>query len=168
MAATLVMLAVCALAATDAGAQQVWGVQDGSGQRPAVAFDSAHGTLPFPVQGKRVMRFGEATSYGSTSRGVVVEAAPGPVISPSDGWVAHAGEFRSDGQLLIVDAGDGYSVRLAGMSEIDVQVGQFVRTGERVGRMPPPKGDVALGPVLYIEFRKDGRAIDPDPWWRNR
>jgi murein hydrolase activator len=20
-------------------------------------------------------------------------------------------------------------------------------------------------PVLYIEFRKDGRPIDPDPWW---
>ena len=23
----------------------------------------------------------------------------------------------------------------------------------------------ANAPVLYIEFRKDGRSIDPDPWW---
>jgi septal ring factor EnvC (AmiA/AmiB activator) len=21
------------------------------------------------------------------------------------------------------------------------------------------------GPVLYIELRKEGRPIDPDPWW---
>jgi murein hydrolase activator len=20
-------------------------------------------------------------------------------------------------------------------------------------------------PVLYVEFRKEGRPIDPDPWW---
>ena len=27
---------------------------------------------------------------------------------------------------------------------------------------------IALGaaqPVLYVEFRKDGTAIDPSPWW---
>jgi septal ring factor EnvC (AmiA/AmiB activator) len=27
---------------------------------------------------------------------------------------------------------------------------------------------VAIGatqPVLYVEFRKDGAAIDPGPWW---
>ena len=21
------------------------------------------------------------------------------------------------------------------------------------------------GPVLYVEFRKDGGSIDPSPWW---
>ena len=23
----------------------------------------------------------------------------------------------------------------------------------------------ANAPVLYVEFRKDGRPVDPDPWW---
>jgi septal ring factor EnvC (AmiA/AmiB activator) len=23
----------------------------------------------------------------------------------------------------------------------------------------------ATQPVLYVEFRKDGTAIDPSPWW---
>jgi septal ring factor EnvC (AmiA/AmiB activator) len=23
----------------------------------------------------------------------------------------------------------------------------------------------AVQPILYIEFRKDGAAIDPGPWW---
>ncbi len=29
-----------------------------------------------------------------------------------------------------------------------------------------PKGKAQdNAPVLYIEFRKEGRPIDPEPWW---
>ena len=92
------------------------------------------------------------------------------VTSPCDGWVVYAGEFRSYGQLLIINAGDGYHVLLAGMSQIDVQPGQFVLTAEPIGtmsgRQTTPAGSTqSNAPVLYIEFRKDGRPIDPDPWW---
>jgi septal ring factor EnvC (AmiA/AmiB activator) len=60
---------------------------------------------------------------------------------------------------------------LAGLSQIDVQFGQFVLTGEAVGVMGSAvqaSGATKAqdnGPVLYIELRKDGRSIDPDPWW---
>ena len=92
------------------------------------------------------------------------------VTSPCDGWVVYAGEFRSYGQLLIINAGDGYHVLLAGLSQIDVQPGQFVLTAEPVGTMSGWSEEFAAvrevsGPVLYVEFRKDGRPIDPDPWW---
>jgi murein hydrolase activator len=139
--------------------------------KPAMPFVEAKGQLPLPAHGRRVLTFGEKTQYGSQSRGLVIETRyGGQVVSPCDGWIVYAGEFRSYGQLLIINAGGGYHILLAGLSQIDVQLGQFVLTGEPVGVMTAaaksslPKAQES-GPVLYIEFRKDQRPIDPDPWW---
>jgi septal ring factor EnvC (AmiA/AmiB activator) len=72
---------------------------------------------------------------------------------------------------LILNAGGGYHVVLAGMDGISVNVGQFVLTGEPVAAMgngSQPAATQASGssrPVLYVEFRKDGTPIDPNPWW---
>ncbi|MGD8479120.1 MAG: peptidoglycan DD-metalloendopeptidase family protein, partial [Methyloceanibacter sp.] len=74
------------------------------------------------------------------------------------------------GQLLIINAGGGYHILLAGMSRIDVSPGQFVLAGEPIavmgnGTAPGNRGEHNSRPVLYVEFRKDGRPIDPGPWW---
>ena len=104
--------------------------------KPAMPFPDAKGLLPLPAQGKRVLKFGEKTQYGSQSKGMVIETRHGAqVVSPSDGWIVYAGEFRSYGQLLIINAGGGYHILLAGLSQIDVQLGQFVLAGEPVGVM---------------------------------
>lgn len=137
--------------------------------KPAMPFEEARGMLPMPAQGKTVLNYNDKTQYGSQSRGIVLQTRQGAqVISPSDGWVVYAGDFRSYGQLLIINAGRGYHILLAGLSQIDVQLGQFVLTGEPVGVMPnsgasPKAQDNA--PVLYIEFRKDQKPVDPAPWW---
>ena len=139
--------------------------------KPAMPFADAKAQLPTPAQGKRVLTFGDRTQYGSQSKGLVIETRHGgQVVSPCDGWIVYAGEFRSYGQLLIINAGGGYHILLAGLSQIDVQLGQFVLTGEPVGVMSTgAKASQAKAqdnaPVLYIEFRKDGRPIDPGPWW---
>lgn len=135
---------------------------------PAVPFSQARGLLPLPAHGRRALGFGEKTQYGTQSKGLVIETRQGgQVVSPSDGWVVYAGEFRSYGQLLIINAGGGYHILLAGLSQIDVQLGQFVLASEPVGAMSTaPKSQAPeSSPILYIEFRKDGRPIDPDPWW---
>jgi len=63
---------------------------------------------------------------------------------------------------------------LAGMDRISVDLGQFVLTGEPVAVMgggPHMASAMSTGsagtsqPVLYIEFRKDGSPVDPNPWW---
>jgi murein hydrolase activator len=137
--------------------------------KPAVPFHLAKAQLP--AHGRRVLSFGDKTQYGSQSKGIVLETRQGAqVISPSDGWVVFAGEFRSYGQLLIINAGGGYHLLLAGMSQIDVQLGQFVLAGEPIGVMSGTAKAVQgktqdTAPVLYVEFRKEGRPIDPDPWW---
>lgn len=138
--------------------------------KPEIEFAAATGRLPMPAQGKQVLAFGEKTQFGGQSKGIVVETRQGAqVTSPCDGWIVYAGEFRSYGQLLIINAGGGYHVLLAGLSQIDVQPGQFVLAAEPVGTMsgwPQQTQPTANNaPVLYVEFRKDGRPVDPDPWW---
>ena len=82
--------------------------------------------------------------------------------------MSFAGQFRSYGRLLIINAGDGYYLVLAGLDQTSVEVGQFVLAGEPVGSMGeksagPPGSDG--DPTLYVEFKKDGGSIDPEPWW---
>ena len=151
--------------------------------KPKEPFPSLKGRLPLPAYGRKVLNFGDKTQYGGTSKGMVLETRhSAQVTSPCDGWVVYAGEFRSYGQLLIINAGGGYHVLLAGMSEIDVEPGQFVVAAEPVGTMSgaPRTAQLAVqgdgdgvnqntasssAPVLYVEFRKDGQPVDPDPWW---
>jgi septal ring factor EnvC (AmiA/AmiB activator) len=139
---------------------------------PAVSFISTKGTLRLPVNGVRIRAFGEPDRLGGTEKGLSVASRAGAqVTAPCDGWVVYAGPFRSYGQLLILNAGGGYHVLLAGMERISVDLGQFVLTGEPVAVMgggPQSAAAVAIGssqPVLYIEFRKDGTPVDPGPWW---
>ncbi|MCC7346868.1 MAG: peptidoglycan DD-metalloendopeptidase family protein [Variibacter sp.] len=141
---------------------------------PAVAFAAAKGSLPLPVNGIRIREFGAPDGLGGAERGQAVATRVGAqVTAPADGWVVYAGPFRSYGQLLILNAGGGYHILLAGMDRISVDQGQFVLTGEPVATMgsgPRSAGAVAVGssqPILYIEFRKDGTPVDPGPWWAN-
>lgn len=141
---------------------------------PQIPFAEAQGMLPQPVSGVEMRSFGAPDGYGGTTRGISISTRPGEIVtSPADGWVAFAGPFRSFGRLLIINAGDGYYVLLAGMDNISVDVGQFVLAGEPVATMgtsstlSPAAGLVESDdPVLYVEFRKDGGSIDPSPWWQ--
>ena len=142
-----------------------------SRMKPAMPFETAKGTLTLPAQGKQLKHFGEADGVGGTLRGISLQTrGEARIIAPTDGWVVYAGTFRSYGQLLIINAGGGYHVLLAGMGRIDVSLGQFVLAGEPVAVMgaslPAGQGNNDNSrPVLYVEFRKDGRPIDPGPWW---
>ncbi|WP_441472295.1 murein hydrolase activator EnvC family protein [Bosea sp. RAF48] len=140
---------------------------------PKIAFSDAKGLLSLPVAGSRLRGFGDPDGAGGTIRGISLETRPGALVSaPSDAWVVYAGPFRSFGQLLILNAGGGYYILLAGMQRIDVALNQFVLAGEPVAAMGETSEaaatTVGVGtgqPVLYIEFRKDGVSVDPTPWW---
>ncbi|MGI9406200.1 MAG: murein hydrolase activator EnvC family protein [Hyphomicrobiaceae bacterium] len=142
--------------------------------KPSIPFARSKGRLPRPASGRRIFGFGGKTRFGGRSKGVAIETrSRAQITSPNDGWVVYAGPFRSYGQLLIINAGGGYHVLLAGMERINVSIGQFVLAGEPVGKMRAKarkagsKSQVAA-PILYIEFRRKGRPIDPDPWWSGR
>jgi septal ring factor EnvC (AmiA/AmiB activator) len=139
---------------------------------PAIAFASAKGLFRVPVNGARIRNFGSSDGLGGQEKGISIAARPGAqVTTPCDGWVVYAGPFRSYGQLLILNAGGGYHVLIAGMERISVNIGQFVVTGEPVATMGATSQIASIlaatssQPVLYVEFRKDGTPIDSGPWW---
>jgi septal ring factor EnvC (AmiA/AmiB activator) len=147
-------------------------LKDSGRLQPAVAFASTRGHLPLPVNGVRIREFGAPDGLGSSEKGLsIATRAHAQVTAPCDGWVVYAGVFRNYGQVLILNAGGGYHVVLAGMERISVDVGQFVLTGEPVATMGTGSqvaATLASGsnqPVLYVEFRKDGTPVDPSPWW---
>ena len=144
--------------------------EKGAGERQtAIPFASTQGLLPLPVQGRVVTRFGEPGTDGAPSKGLHIETRPSAqVVSPCDGLVLYAGQFRSYGQLLIIDPGGGYHVVIAGMDRIDVAQNQSILAGEPVATMGPEtrSGETAsVRPILYVEFRRDQQSIDPAPWW---
>src|SRR5271169_759579 len=141
--------------------------------KPEIAFGDARGQVPLPAAGAILKAFGSPDGLGGTERGLSLATPAGATVSaPADGAVLFAGPYRTYGQLLIMDAGAGYYVLLAGMDRINVESGEFVLAGEPVGvmgdgslRMATAAAVGAARPVLYIELRKDGTAIDPGPWW---
>jgi septal ring factor EnvC (AmiA/AmiB activator) len=158
--------------AEDATRPDLAALKDPGRMAPAVSFAAARGHLRLPVNGVRVREFGAADGAGGTQKGLsIATRSAAEITAPCDGWVVYAGPFRSYGQLLILNAGGGYHVLLAGMERISVDLGQFVLTGEPVAVMgsgSQVSAAVASGskqPVLYVEFRKDGTPIDPSPWW---
>jgi septal ring factor EnvC (AmiA/AmiB activator) len=154
------------------GKPNLGGLKDKSRQSPAIAFASAKGLFAFPVNGVKIRDFGGSDGSGGAQKGISLAARAGAqVTTPCDGWVVYAGPFRSYGQLLILNAGGGYHVLIAGMERISVNIGQFVLTGEPVATMGSTSQVASIlatnasQPVLYVEFRKDGTPIDPGPWW---
>lgn len=142
-------------------------------QQPAVPFASARGFLDFPVAGVSVTNYGDGDGYGGIARGLsIVTRAEAPVLAPADGWVLYRGDYLNYGQIIILDAGQDYTILLAGLAKIDVTPGQFVLMGQKLGTM----GSRTIGrtvatsagtqsPTLYIEMRNNNAPIDPTGWW---
>jgi len=161
-----------AAAAAASGKPNLAALKDPGRLSPAIAFASAKGLLALPVNGTRIRDYGGSNGAGGTEKGISLATRAGAqVTTPCDGWVVYAGPFRSYGQLLILNAGGGYHVLIAGMERISVNIGQFVLTGEPIATMGTTSRIASIlatsvsRPVLYVEFRKDGTPIDPGPWW---
>jgi septal ring factor EnvC (AmiA/AmiB activator) len=158
--------------ATLNGKPNLGALKDPARLSPAIAFASAKGLFALPVNGSKIRDFGGSDGAGGVEKGISLATKVGAqVTTPCDGWVVYAGPFRSYGQLLILNAGGGYHVLIAGMERISVNIGQFVLTGEPVATMGTTSQVASIlatnasQPVLYVEFRKDGTPIDPGPWW---
>lgn len=126
-------------------------------------FVQAKGRLSRPARGQIVAAYGQETSKGVSSKGVTIKTRnQAQVISPYDGSVIFAGPFRGYGNLIIIEHGQGYLSLLAGLENIDCELGQMLLAGEPVGQMP--NSDEAK---LYVELRKDNHPIDPMAWIAN-
>ncbi|MBX5050265.1 murein hydrolase activator EnvC family protein [Rhizobium lentis] len=149
------------------------GVPDKNRIAPAYPFGELRAKLELPVAGDILRQFGDADGTGHEAMGVTVATNPETVVTaPADGLVVFAGAFRSYGQMIILDAGDGYHLVLSGMDTINTRQGKFVFSGEPLAVMGAKRVASATAlaletdrPTLYIEFRKDGKPVDSRPWW---
>lgn len=134
------------------------------------------GVVTAPAIGSLIVQYGQETTFGQTSKGIVVATRPGAsVLSPFDGKIAFAGPFRDLGQVLIIEHDGGYHTVLAGFQRIDVATGNWVLAGEPIGIMPQEYSTVsesAVGtktsggnrPQLYMELRRGGHPVNPLRW----
>ncbi|HHB82233.1 MAG TPA: hypothetical protein ENK61_02055 [Devosia sp.] len=140
---------------------------------PAISIALAKGYLSVPAAGVSVKGFGTDDGFGGISKGVsIVTRADAQVIAPADGWVMYKGPYLNYGQIIILNPGSDYTILLAGMEEVDVELGQFVLMGEPVGKMGSrivgQTASTSAGvsrPTLYIEIRNLETPLDPSEWW---
>jgi septal ring factor EnvC (AmiA/AmiB activator) len=144
------------------------------------------GQLMPPVEGVLVRGWGDPED-GDPATGQSYQTETGArVVAPCGGTVAFAEPFRGYGLLVIIDCGGGYHTVLSGLDKLDVAPGRAVQEGDPIGTMRAVKtvqaedlgvgesgsGTVEAGgaavpsahPVLYLELRKSGRAVNPAPW----
>lgn len=140
---------------------------------PRTRFSKNRSKINYPAQGKRLYTYGDKKPDGAIAKGVALATrSNAQVTAPADGTVVYADEFRSYGRLLIINAGEGYHLLLAGLGSLTVSAGQMVRAGEPIGTMGEKAVSGAAGtgadlnrPILYVEFRRNGNSIDSRPWW---
>jgi murein DD-endopeptidase MepM/ murein hydrolase activator NlpD len=82
-----------------------------------------------------------------------------PILVTANGTVTAAGWSGGYGKMVEVDHGNGLATRYGHMSEIDVRVGQQVKSGQSLGKVGTTGR--STGPHLHYETRVDGEAVDP-------
>jgi septal ring factor EnvC (AmiA/AmiB activator) len=113
------------------------------------------------VPGRVLERFGPyrdgARGVRLTRRGIELRAHAGDVaVAPAAGRVVFAGELRGLGTTVVIDHGQQLVSVVAGLGRAHVAAGTWVEP-ER------PLGDPARDRI-YVELRRAGRPIDPEPF----
>jgi len=127
------------------------------------------GRLKLPLNGPILNKFGRkrVKEYDSyiVYNGINVKATKGThVKAVFDGKILFAGELEGYGNLVIVGHGNKYHSLYGHLDDINVSVNKVVKTGEIIG-LSGDSGSLE-GEVLYFELRKNGKPIQPLPWFR--
>ncbi|HEX6439362.1 MAG TPA: peptidoglycan DD-metalloendopeptidase family protein [Candidatus Binatia bacterium] len=141
-----------------------------SKEAPAAGgLESMRGKLDWPVKGQVLGSFGKTKHHEFATevfrKGLEIEAPVGEEIRAVEkGKVVFADRFSGYGKMLIIDHGDRYYTVYAHLSDFLKKNGDLVRRGEAVALVGD--SDSLAGSKLYFEMRKDGKSIDPAPWFR--
>jgi len=131
--------------------------------------DAMRGKLEWPVRGQVTGGFGKTKHPEFATdvfrKGIDIEAPIGEAIRAVEkGRVVFAERFSGYGRMVIIDHGERYFSVYAHLSEILKKTGDAVKRGETLGTVGD--SDSLAGSRLYFEMRKDGKSIDPLPWFQ--
>ena len=108
-----------------------------------------------PAKGNVVSGFHELNATGYRERGIRISvAAASPVVAPAAGKVTFAGRYRSYGQIIIIEHGNGWNTLITNLGAVRVSKSASVAKGAVVGT----SGDDAA--EIGVELRKNGRVMD--------
>jgi septal ring factor EnvC (AmiA/AmiB activator) len=130
---------------------------------PGLAADgmaALRGRLPFPLGGRsEILPARRASSDGP---GLEMRAPRGtPVRSVFAGRVAFADTYADYGKTVILDHGRRHYTVSANLEAFDVEVGDELVAGARIGSV----GDSGNGPRLYFEIRVGKDTVSPGEWF---
>jgi murein hydrolase activator len=133
----------------------------------ATAFGRSRGLLPWPVAGQMTAQFGDTRASGVRWEGVVIATErDAPVRAVSGGRVVYADWLPGMGLLVILDHGEGYMSLYGHNDRLLKGVGEAVAAGEPIAAAGDTGGRAA--PELYFEIRRDGKPVNPAPWFKAR
>ena len=122
------------------------------------------GKLKAPVDGRIRNLFGNRRQGQVRWKGIIIDGAEGdPVNSIAPGKVLYADWLRGFGLVSIIDHGDGYMSVYGHNQALLKQVGDEVRSGERIALVGRSGGQEY--PNLYFEIRHKGKALNPRTWF---
>ncbi|NUO48187.1 MAG: peptidoglycan DD-metalloendopeptidase family protein [Polyangiaceae bacterium] len=124
-------------------------------------FTSLYGRLPLPIAGRAEVK----KLDGSNGGGPALElraAGSASARSVAAGRVVFADDYQDLKITVVIDHGERHFSIYGNLERADVKVGDNVQRNAAIGPVAPRGSDGAL---LYFELRKDGRAVEPAPWF---
>jgi septal ring factor EnvC (AmiA/AmiB activator) len=131
--------------------------------------EAMRGKLEYPARGAVTSGFGK-TQHPEFSaelfrKGIDIDAPLGEEVRAVEtGKIVFADRFSGYGKMMIIDHGQRYYTIYAHLAELFKKSGDPVRKGEPIALVGD--SDSLAGARLYFEIRKDGRPVDPAPWFR--
>ncbi|HDM8439456.1 TPA: murein hydrolase activator EnvC [Yersinia enterocolitica] len=121
------------------------------------------GQAVWPVRGNVTHRFGEALQGELRWKGMVISAPEGSEVKAiADGRVLLADWLQGYGLVVVVEHGKG-DMSLYGYNQSAlVNVGAQVKAGQPIALVGTSGGQGE--PSLYFEIRRQGQAVNPQPW----
>ena len=121
------------------------------------------GDAYWPVRGSLLHRYGEQLQGELRWKGIVISAPEGSEVKAiADGRVILADWLQGYGLVVVVEHGKG-DMSLYGYNQSAlVKVGSQVRAGQPIALVGSSGGQGR--PSLYFEIRRQGQAVNPQPW----
>jgi septal ring factor EnvC (AmiA/AmiB activator) len=131
----------------------------------------AKGSVPWPVSGEVVTKFGTSVNprFGTRtySNGIDIKAPIGtPIRCVADGKVEFIDYLAGYDRCIIINHGRGYYTLYAHATAVRVSVGQEVKGGDPIAAVG--EGSSVKGTVLHFEIRKGQEAQNPLNWLVSR
>lgn len=121
------------------------------------------GQAYWPVRGTILHHYGEPLQGELRWKGMVIGASEGTTVKAiADGRVILADWLQGYGLVVVIDHGKG-DMSLYGYNQNAlVNVGTQIRAGQSIAQVG--SSGVQGRPSLYFEIRRQGQAVNPQPW----